>query len=119
MNTDRIKAEAIAKQYAPKETSKLMALKRLDERAKRPAYIQAISLGIVAALLLGVGMCLTMGVIGDASGPLFALGVVVGVVGIAGVVANYFVYQRVLVSSKRKYAHEIMKLANEIAGESE
>ncbi|MBE7026071.1 MAG: dihydropteridine reductase, partial [Ruminococcaceae bacterium] len=37
MNTDKIIAESIAKDYAPKESSKIVALKKLDNRAKLPA----------------------------------------------------------------------------------
>ena len=37
MNTDKIYAESIAKEYAPKENSKITALKKLDAKAKRPA----------------------------------------------------------------------------------
>ena len=33
MNTDKILAEAIAKDYVPKESSKIVALKKLDNRA--------------------------------------------------------------------------------------
>ena len=32
MNTEKIVAEAIAKEYAPKDTSKLIALKKLDKK---------------------------------------------------------------------------------------
>ena len=39
MNTDKIIAESIAKDYAPKECSKLVALKKLDNKAKLPATI--------------------------------------------------------------------------------
>ncbi len=39
MNTDKIYAEAIANEYAPKNTSKVVALKKLDMRAKRAANI--------------------------------------------------------------------------------
>jgi uncharacterized protein (UPF0335 family) len=41
MNTDKIYAEAIANQYAPKNTSKVVALKKLDRKAKSPANIFA------------------------------------------------------------------------------
>ena len=37
MNTDKILAEAIAKDYAPKDNSKIVALKKLDKKAKLPA----------------------------------------------------------------------------------
>ena len=34
MNTDKIFAEAIANEYAPKDTSKVVALRKLDRKAK-------------------------------------------------------------------------------------
>ena len=33
MNTDKIYAESIANEYAPKDTSKVVALKKLDAKA--------------------------------------------------------------------------------------
>ena len=39
MNTDKIYAEAIANEYAPKDTSKVVALKKLDRKAKSRANI--------------------------------------------------------------------------------
>ena len=60
MNTDKIYAEAIANEYAPKETSKVKALKRLDIKAKSPANIFAYTFGVAMSLVLGVGMCFVM-----------------------------------------------------------
>ena len=37
MNTDKIYAEQIANEYAPKDTSKIVALRKLDAKAKTPA----------------------------------------------------------------------------------
>ncbi len=76
MNTDKIIAESIAKDYAPKEGSKLVALKKLDRRAKLPATIFTYSWGIVSALVFGTGMCLAMQVIGSGVG-----GLILGIVG--------------------------------------
>ncbi len=39
MNTDKIFAEHIANEYAPKDTSKVVALRKLDRQAKLPANI--------------------------------------------------------------------------------
>lgn len=39
MNTDKIFAEALANEYAPKKASKVVALKKLDMKAKNPANI--------------------------------------------------------------------------------
>ena len=37
MNTDKIYAEQIANAYAPKDTSKIVALRKLDAKAKTSA----------------------------------------------------------------------------------
>jgi hypothetical protein len=115
MNTDRIYAEAIANEYAPKDTSKVIALKKLDRKAKLPASIFAYSFGVVMALVLGVGMCLSMKVIGNGSTAMMVIGVIVGVVGLAGVSVNYPIYRKLLADGKQKYAFDIMQLAKEIS----
>ena len=88
MNTDKIYAEQIANEYAPKQTSKVKALKKLDAKAKNPATIFAFTFGIVSSLILGTGMSLAMGVIGGGTPLMMALGIVIGCVGIAGVSVN-------------------------------
>ena len=52
MNTYKIYAEQIANQYAPKDTSKVVALRKLDARAKLPANVFTYTLGIASALVL-------------------------------------------------------------------
>jgi hypothetical protein len=117
MNTDKIYAEQIANEYAPKQTSKVKALKKLDAKAKNPANIFTYTFGILSSLILGTGMSLAMGVIGGGTPIMVALGIVIGCVGIAGVSVNYPIYKKILTKSKNKYASDIIKLANEIASE--
>ncbi len=96
MNTDKIYAESIAKEYAPKETSKVVALRKLDNKAKRPANIFAYTFGIISALVLGIGMCLCMNQF-DLNGTIsMVLGIIIGIIGIAGVSINYPIYKRLL-----------------------
>ena len=73
------------------------------------------TIGIVCALILGVGMCLSMKVIGDGSTAQFVGGVVLGIIGLAGICANYPLYKKMLARSKAKYAYEIMELAKKIS----
>lgn len=114
MNTDKIYAESIAKEYAPKDNYKVVALKKLDAKAKRPANIFAFTFGIVSTLVAGTGMCLSMQVIGD--GTLFmALGIVIGILGFTGCGVNYPIYKRLLEKGKAKYAYEIVELARKIS----
>lgn len=115
MNTDKIYAEAIANEYARKDTTKVVQLKKLDAKAKRPANIFAYTFGIVSSLVLGVGMCLAMKVIGDGSIVSFGVGIGVGLLGILGVSINYPIYKKMLEKGKKQYASDIIRLAKEIA----
>lgn len=119
MNTDKIYAEAIANEYAPKDTSKVVALRKLDRRAKSRANIFAYTFGVITALVLGVGMCLSMGVIGAGSTFMTVAGIIVGIIGIVGVGVNYPVYRKLLENGKKQYAFEMMQLAKEISEEAE
>ena len=111
MNTDKILAESIAKDYAPKSNSKIVALKKLDNRAKLPANIFTYSCGIISALIFGTGMCMSMGEIGGG----IVMGIIIGIVGMIGCGVNYPIYKKLLEKGKSKYAYEIVQLAREIA----
>ena len=114
MNTDKILAESIAKDYAPKDNSKIVALKKLDSRAKLPATVFTYTCGIVSALVFGTGMCLAMQVIGSGAAGMVA-GVLIGILGLVGCSVNYPIYKKMLEKGKSKYAYEIVQLAREIA----
>lgn len=119
MNTDKIFAEAMVNEYSPKDTSKVVALRKLDRKAKLPANIFAYCFGIAMALVLGIGMCLAMDVIENGSSFMMALGIITGVIGIAGISINYPIYKKMLENGKKKYAFEIMQLAKEISERAE
>ncbi len=114
MNTDKIIAESIAREYAPKDNSKIVALKKLDSKAKLPATVFTYSFGIVSALVVGVGMCLAMQVLGSGVLGLIS-GIVIGTIGFTGCGVNYPLYKKMLEKGKSKYAYEIVQLAREIS----
>lgn len=114
MEKDRILAEAIAKDYLPKDNSKIVALKKLDNKAKLPATVFTYTFGIVSCLVAGLGMCLAMQVIGSGIAMMVS-GIVIGVVGFTGCGINYPIYKKILEKSKQKYAFEIVELAREIS----
>ncbi|MBE6608531.1 MAG: dihydropteridine reductase [Ruminococcaceae bacterium] len=111
MNTDKIYAESIAKEYAPKDNSKIIALRKLDAKAKLPATIFTYTCGVISALIFGTGMCLAMQVIGNS----MILGIIVGIIGMIGCGVNYPIYKKMLEKGKKKYAYEIVELAREIS----
>lgn len=117
-NLDAVYAERIASEYTQKPASKLVALKKLDRKAKQPAQIFAFTFGILGSLVLGVGMCLSMGTIGAGLAAAMPLGIVIGLVGIGMVLVNYPIYKRLLAKGKQKYAFEVMELAKEITTEN-
>lgn len=114
MNTDKIYAESIAKEYAPKDDSKIVALRKLDKKAKMPANVFAYTFGTISSLVAGTGMCLAMRVIGGTI-PLMILGIVIGIIGFACTAVNYPIYKKILEKGKSKYAFEIVELAKEIS----
>ena len=114
MNTDKIYAESIAKEYAPKDHSKIVALRKLDRKAKLPATIFTYSWGIISALIFGTGMCLGMQVIGTGMIAM-VVGIIIGIIGMIGCGVNYPIYKKMLESGKKKYAYEIVELARDIS----
>lgn len=116
MNTDKIYAEQLANEYAPKDDSKVIALRKLDAKAKLPARVFTYSFGVIAALVAGLGMSLSMGVIGSGTAA-SVFGIIVGVIGFIGTAVNYPIYKRLLAKGKKEYAYDIIRLAKEISGE--
>ncbi len=116
MNTDKIYAESIANEYSPKKERKVVALKKLDRKAKQSSLIFAYTFGIISSLVLGTGMCFAMQVIGSGTGMMIA-GIVVGIIGIICCAINYPLYKKIREKSKSKYANDILLLAKEISEE--
>lgn len=83
MNTDKLYAEQLANEYAPKNASRVVALRKLDAKAKLPATAFTYAFGITSALIFGTGLCLAMGQIGSGTTGSFVLGILMGVVGMA------------------------------------
>lgn len=104
--------EQIRKKYLPetKEEDKLSRLRRLDESCTSKATALSLIVGIVGALVLGVGMCCTM----VWGGVWFIPGIVIGVAGIALLCCAYPLYNRVLEKERQRVAPEILKLTEEL-----
>lgn len=88
---------------------KMERLRRLDKSVEKPGTIISLIIGIVSSLVLGVGMCCTM-VWTD----FFVLGVIVGIIGIAGIIATYPVYVRITKKQREKLAPKILRLSEEL-----
>lgn len=105
--------EQLREEYTKKEKTGVDEALKLDKKAKLPVTIFTFSFGIIKALILGVGMCLAMKVIGDGSIASMVIGIIIGVVGIAIVGSNYPIYTKMLRSRKEKYSAAILVALNQ------
>ena len=94
----------------------MVALRKLDAKAKQPASISTYTLGVLSALVFGLGMCLTMGQIGSGTAASFVVGIFIGILGIFGMSVNYPVYRKLLAKGKKSYCFDILDLAKRSAG---
>ena len=113
-NREETLIKGIRARYEAKETTKLDELKALDKRVNTPAHVFAYVFGTVGALILGVGMCLAMQVIGTTIAYSTYIGVGVGLLGILLASINYPAYKSILNRRKKKYANQINILSNEL-----
>ncbi len=125
MNEDNIKKESfvysysaarqeevqrIRSRYMPAEEDKMETLRRLDASVTKKGTAVSLVLGLVSALVLGSGMscCMVWG------GALFAVGIIVGLVGIVGIALAYPVYKRITEKERERIAPEIIRLTDEL-----
>ena len=103
--------EAIRKKYLPREEQedKLEQLRRLDAGVTTPGLIASMALGLVSALVFGVGMCCFL------VWNRFALGALLCVVGVVGMLAAPWLYRRLVEKRKQQIAPEILRLTEELS----
>ena len=99
------------KYSTPKQAEdKMEQLRRLDKSVTKPGTIVSLIIGVISALILGIGMCCTM-VWGN---DLFIIGIIIGVFGMIGVICAYPVYSSITRARREKLAAEIIRLSNEL-----
>ena len=109
--------EKIRSKYLPKQESKIEQLRRLDQQAEKPGMIASLAVGIVGALILGVGMCFTM--VWNTSITMFVAGIVIGIIGMAIVGLAFPLYKGITKKQRAKIADQIIALSNELSLENQ
>ena len=102
--------ESIRRKYLPKEESKLETIKRLDMRVQMAGTIESLCLGIVGALVFGLGMCFFLDVFAGAdwlTALLMLLGTLI-------MTAAYAIYRKIAKKTKTELTPEILRLSEEI-----
>ncbi|MBR2010986.1 MAG: hypothetical protein IKA06_04510 [Clostridia bacterium] len=109
---DQEELRRIRKKYAPEEEDKWERLRALDASVTEKAQLISLIIGILSALVLGVGMCCVL-VWGSSTG-MIVLGVLVGIVGLSGVAAAYPLYAWISQKQRDRVAPEILRLTEEL-----
>ena len=112
--TENIEIQEIRKKYLPQSETKLDELKRLDAKVQKSGLVLSLVIGIISSLVFGTGMCLAMQVIGTGL-ECMILGVVVGVIGMAGMLVAYPVHRAAQKRAKAKFAPRILELTEELS----
>lgn len=105
----------IRKKYQPKEPDKMEQLRALDASVGKKATTVALILGIVGALVMGLGMSLAMTELSELLGSIgMPVGIIIGIVGIVLLSLAYPAYNRVLAKEREKIAPQILRLTEEL-----
>ena len=102
--------ESIRRKYLPEEESKLETLKRLDYKVQSAGMIESLCIGIIGALVFGIGMCFSLEVFAGVAW-LTALFMIIGTL---LMIPAYPIYRRIARKTKEKLTPEILRLSEEI-----
>lgn len=106
--------ERIRKKYLSQEEDKMEQLRRLDHSVGQKGATAALVVGVLGALIMGIGMCCAMVWMGD----WFIPGIIIGVAGIALLALAYPLYNHIIRRERERVAPEILRLTEEIMRES-
>lgn len=114
---EQAELQRIRQKYVPKELNKMEQLRKLDQSVTQKGIITALTLGIIGAIIMGIGMSLCMTDIGEIIGMDYTMpvGVLIGIIGIAVIIAVYPVYCHIIKKERAKIAPEIIRLTDELS----
>lgn len=105
--------EKIREKYVAHSESKLERLKRLDLRVRTAGIIEALCLGVVGALIFGVGLCFFLEVF--VGMPWLTALLMIG--GVVIMIPAYPTYRSIARRKRAKLTPEILRLSDEIMKE--
>ena len=102
--------ESIRRKYMPHEESKLERLKKLDLRVQSAGMIESLCLGIIGALVFGLGLCFGLDIFAGGAW----LTVLLMVLGTVIMIPAYPIYRKIASKTKSELTPEILRLSEEI-----
>lgn len=110
--------QQIRKKYLPPQEDKMEQLRRLDASTHRKPTAVAIAVGVVGALIMGLGMSLCMTELsGFLGGTAMFVGIPVGLLGMVIAAAAFPLYRKLLQQERSKVAAEILRLTDELSAQ--
>ena len=108
----------IREKYQPKVEDDMSKLRKLDAEVTNKATMNSLAIGIIGALIMGMGMSLVMTDLGAVFGlqgnTNIVVGIIVGLVGLILAGVAYPTYVKVLKIEREKAAPEILRLTEEL-----
>ena len=102
--------ESIRRKYLPEEESKLETLKQLDYKVQSAGMIESLCIGIIGALVFGIGMCFFLEVFAGATW----ITVLFMIKGTLLMIPAYPIYKKIARKTKAELTPEILRLSEEI-----
>lgn len=112
---ERDEIEDIRKSYLPanKENTKLDELKALDKKVRKTPKLWAYVFGVVFVLVFGLGLTMVL------EWKNYVFGVIISLLGVILMTANYFIYKLTTNKLKQKYKDRILSLSEELLNEKQ
>ena len=108
----------IRKKYVAPEEDKMEQLRKLDRSVTQKATTAAFIVGVIGALILGLGMSFALTnlneILGSYQNMGMIVGIIIGIIGIALVCCAYPIYNRTLRKERERIAPEILRLSDEL-----
>ncbi len=109
---EQAEIKRIREKYQPQTENKIEQLRRLDASVTKKGNIISLVLGILGSLILGMGMSCIM-VWGD-SLSIFAVGVLIGVLGLVCMCLAYPLHTYITKKERVRITPEIIRLTDEL-----
>ena len=100
----------IRSKYIVQEEDKMQQLRRMDQSVTQKSTMYSIIVGVIGALIMGIGMCCCL----VWQGKLFIPGIIIGIIGIVLISMAYPIFNHITRKEREKIAPEILRLTDEL-----
>ncbi|MCR4955950.1 MAG: hypothetical protein K6A30_04645 [Lachnospiraceae bacterium] len=102
--------EGILRKYVDDNGDVYEQIVTLDKKAERRGTVMSVTMGAIGTLIMGIGMSIIM--VGQVA--FFAIGVLVGVIGLGIISLAYPLYKKITQKDREKVAVEIINLSSQV-----